>query len=144
MLVLFLDIDGVVNCASTKNRFRGFLGIDKNKAELVRKIVNETGCSVVLSSTWRLDDISRDHVRKNVCDFIDVTGDLSGTEFRGSRGEEIRQWIIKHPDVTRSAILDDDSDFYADQPLFKTRFIGDGLTPEIADLVIKYLNISKR
>jgi hypothetical protein len=48
-------------------------------------------------------------------------------------------WLDQHPDVTRYAILDDDSDFYADQPLFKTAW-QTGITDEIAQQVTEYLN----
>lgn len=54
------------------------------------------------------------------------------------RGDEINDWLAKHPEVDKYAILDDDSDFYDDQPLFKTTF-KDGLTDEIAEAVIEHL-----
>jgi hypothetical protein len=52
--ILFLDIDGVVNNSKSheKYSYRGMLGIDPNLAFLVGKIVLDTGCEVVLSSSW--------------------------------------------------------------------------------------------
>ena len=135
MKVLFLDIDGVCNCRATEARFGGFIGIDKHMARRVRQIVQDTGCSVVLSSTWRLDAKSREHVREMVTEFIDVTKSLG----RGFRGDEVQEWLDRHPDVTRYAILDDDGDFHDGQPLFQTSFMGDGLTPEIEKQVTQYL-----
>ena len=32
--VIFLDMDGVLNCAATKESFRGYIGIDDTKVEL--------------------------------------------------------------------------------------------------------------
>lgn len=137
MKAIFLDIDGVVNCARTKERFGGYIGIDPIKAARVKRIIAETGCEVVLSSTWRLDLKSRNHVKEKVCNFIDVTVSLPGNPLRG---HEVQQWVATHPELTKYAILDDEDDFLEGQPLFRTSFYGHGLTDDIADAVIKYLN----
>lgn len=136
MKVLFLDIDGVCNNATTKERFLGFVGINPKMAEQVKRIVKETGCSVVLSSTWRKDKEFREEVRDKVVDFIGVTPVLAS----GFRGDEVNKWLRQHIGVKHYAILDDDSDFHPDQPHFKTSYVGKGLTKEIADKVIEYLN----
>lgn len=136
--VLFLDIDGVCNCINTKQRFGPYVGIDPLMAARLKQIVKETDCWVVLSSTWRLDEDSRDHVKKKVCRFIDVTPNLQRAGSRGFRGDEINAWLNDHPEVKHHAILDDDTDFHADQPLFKTEW-ATGLTGDIAEAVTKYL-----
>lgn len=138
MKALFLDIDGVCNSATYAHAIGigGMLGIDPVPAALVRRIVQETGCVVVLSSTWRLHEGNRETVRREVCDFIDVTPYMAGT---ADRGCEVAAWLEAHPDIERYAILDDDSDFHHDQPLFSTSW-QDGLTEPIAKKVIAYLN----
>lgn len=133
--ILFLDIDGVVNNSGTRERFKGYIGINPKLAELVKDIVKQTGCEVVLSSTWRLDKDFRKEVRAKVVEFVDVTPSLA-LHFRGN---EINAWLKKHPAVTRYAILDDDSDFHPKQPLFQTSW-QIGLTYDIANRVITYLN----
>lgn len=141
MKVLFLDIDGVCNSRKyAKRRYMktsigGVIDIDPEAAKLVRHIIMHTGCSVVLSSTWRIWEHSRTLVREDVCDFIDVTVDWP----REKRGAEVQEWLDRHPEVTNYAILDDDADFLPGQHLFKTTF-EDGLTPEIAQAVIVHLN----
>ena len=137
MKILFLDIDGVVNCATTKQRHRGFIGIQPDKATIIRRIINETKCEVVLSSTWRKDINSMAEVKRRVCHFIDRTPNSSS----GIRGNEIKFWLDQHPEVTKYAILDDDSDMLEEQlpNFFKTTWKG-GITEEIADAVIKHLN----
>ncbi len=137
MKVLFLDIDGVVNCITTAQRHRGTIGIDPYMALLVDRIVQATGAKIVLSSTWRLWESSRQEVRRQVGEFIDVTPEIGGA----IRGQEIAEWLKGHPEVMRYAILDDDSDMLPDQPFFKTSWAV-GLTQEIADQVIQYLNTS--
>jgi len=137
--VLFLDIDGVCNSAKfaavTKNR--GVLGIDPYAAFLVGKIQLDTGCDVVLSSTWRLLKESREDVRRQVVDFVGVTPDLRGKD----RGYEIEAFLDNHEEYTRYAILDDDMDMLAYQaPNFFRTTWQEGLTPEIAKAVTEHLN----
>lgn len=135
MKVLFLDIDGVVNCEKTFQRHRGVIGIDPYMAFLVGKIVLDTGCKVVLSSSWRHGKMGMDEVERQVVPLLDRTPDSSD----GFRGGEIMAWLKEHPEVARYAILDDDSDFFPDQPLFKTSW-KEGITPEIAKNITEYLN----
>lgn len=158
MKILFLDIDGVVNCQTTAQRHRGAIGIDPYLALLVDRIVHATGCKIVLSSTWRLWEQGREEVRKQVGEFIDVTpsflrsmehgGFITRDEYDGkggytscARGYEIQDWLDRHPEITRYAILDDDSDMLARQipNFFKTTW-KEGITDEISKAVITHLN----
>lgn len=134
MKVLFLDMDGVCNClANFQNEHQGVYQIDPDMMARVQRIVRETGCEVVLSSSWRMDSDGRDAVKKHVKlrDITPVRG--------GLRGEEVKIWLRWHPEYEVYAILDDSSDFYGYQHLFRTRW-DTGLTDEIADAVIKHLN----
>lgn len=142
MKVLFLDIDGVCNSRDWQVKGNSLWhGVDPEAAARVKRIIVQTGCSVVLSSVWRLYEESRDTVKAKVCDFIDVTPDMQKGAQRGvtPRGIEVEEWLQKNPGVERYAILDDDADFLPSQPLFKTTF-QNGLTDEIAQQVIDYLN----
>lgn len=136
MKVLFLDIDGVVNCATTVQRHEGFIGIDPYMAFLVGKIQLDTDCKVVLSSSWRHSESGEAEVRKAVVDFIDTTPRMPGI-----RGEEIKAWLDAHPDVERYAIVDDGSDMLDGQmpSFFKTEW-KIGITKEIAEAITLYLN----
>lgn len=141
MKVLFLDIDGVCNSSdfmqsNANPNIGGMLGIDPFPAVLVKMIVQDTDCRVVLSSTWRLGEKTRNEVREQVVDFIDVT-----PAFNGARGREIQDWLDRHPEVEKYAILDDDSDMLDSQlpNFFKTTW-KEGLTREIAEKVTEHLN----
>lgn len=141
MKVLFLDIDGVCNSEefvmSPRNpKIGGMVGIDPFPAVLVKMIVQDTDCKVVLSSTWRLHPDTREDVREQVVDFIDVT-----PAFNGARGLEIQDWLDRHPEVEKYAILDDDADMLDSQlpNFFKTTW-KKGLTREIAQKVTEHLN----
>lgn len=135
MKVIFLDIDGVLNNKETMQRHRGFIGIDPYLVAIFNRIILATDAKIVLSSTWRLEKVFQDEVRKQVWDFIDITPRLPNEK----RGTEVKVWLDKHPEVERYAILDDDRDFLEGQPLFKTTW-DEGLTEEIAKQVIEYLN----
>lgn len=136
MKVLFLDIDGVVNCVTTSQRHRGFIGIDPYMAALVRRIVDATGCQVVLSSSWRHFPDGRKEVEQQVCPILDVTP----TSSSGFRGDEIRVWLNAHPEVTRYAIVDDNSDMLPEQGknFFKTSW-AQGITEEISQQITDHL-----
>jgi hypothetical protein len=135
MKVLFLDIDGVVNRVGTRQRYRGFMGIDPFLASVVGKIILDTDAAVVLTSTWRHFQGGREEVDRHVHKTFDVTP-IADTGFRG---EEVKMWLDRHPEVTRYAIVDDDTDFYSDQPLFKTNW-QTGITDEVAQQVTEFLN----
>lgn len=142
MKIIFLDIDGVLNSEEyvRSERFKnkgGLIDIDSEAVKILDRILDETGAKIVLSSTWRLDKGSRDKVRSDVGEFIDVTP----VSVNRIRGNEVNLWLKDRDDVERYAILDDDSDFHDYQPLFKTTFKL-GLTDKIADEVIEYLNKS--
>lgn len=133
MKIIFLDIDGVLNCPATLERFQGTIAIDTNMVSSMKRIIRETGAKVVISSTWRMSKERLAEIEKHGIEFIDITPVL-----RSIRGEEIASWLKSHPNVKKYAILDDDSDFLPEQPLFQTSWEV-GLTEEIANKVIKYL-----
>lgn len=56
MKLLFLDVDGVLNCTETRVKApSGCIGLDDDKCERLGKIIHETHALVVLTSTWKTD-----------------------------------------------------------------------------------------
>lgn len=53
MKVIFLDVDGVLNCRFTRERIHGFIFVMDRKIEMLKQLVDFTGARIVLSSTWR-------------------------------------------------------------------------------------------
>lgn len=108
MKVLFLDVDGVLNCDSTKERCNGFVGVDRRlSAKLVKWLERNDGVEIVLSSTWRhvtaFAPDAHSHLRAAGITWVAQTG-------RGpSRGDEIDQFLKDRKDlgITAFAILDD-------------------------------------
>lgn len=159
MKVIFLDIDGVLNSMDWyKRRTRvkaetwkeyNVQEFDPEAVKLLKRIIDETGAKIVLSSTWRLHEDNRQGVRDQGIDFISHTPRLprpSGTSVEYcERGREIKAWLdhMYTPDDTplRYVIIDDDTDMLPEQAehCFHTdnKF---GLTLPIAKEIIWYLN----
>ena len=149
MKVLFLDIDGVLNsenwfayriyCVKNNmvNILMNFVDTDdrniKHKLTMLddraianlNRIVEETGCKVVLSSSWRSSIESENIFTQNLLklkgfkyEFYDVTPRLWFSDFSIRRGEEIKFWLDKESEkheIESFAILDDDSDMLPEQ-----------------------------
>jgi hypothetical protein len=118
--VLFLDIDGVLNSGRTAAATGGYPYCfdEANKARfdwiavgLIRKLCEKEDASIVLSSSWRRGK-NAVHECANGLDLpiFDKTLDLPGV-----RGEEIQDWLNRHPEVTHYAIVDDNSDMLESQ-----------------------------
>jgi hypothetical protein len=135
MKILFLDIDGVINNRKTCLEPNEFWPIDKYMAFLVGRLVDRVDAKIVLSSSWRHHPDGIKEIEKRVGKVFDSTKTFSNT-----RGEEIKEWLDRHPEVTKYAILDDDSDMLPEQlpNFFKTSF-SIGLTDEIINKVEEHL-----
>ena len=51
--LIFLDIDGVLNCHYTKDRCDNTIGIDDKKVSLLKEIVDKTKAQIVLVTSWK-------------------------------------------------------------------------------------------
>ena len=56
MKIIFLDIDGVLNRDSTKEKFRDFTGVDVYLTNKFLTWLEGKDYDVVLSSTWRFEE----------------------------------------------------------------------------------------
>ena len=53
--IIFLDIDGVLNDASTKETIKGVVGVSDGKLKILKKIVEDNGAEIILTSSWKDD-----------------------------------------------------------------------------------------
>ena len=126
MKIVFLDIDGVLNHVSTKERFQFYNGIDEENlqdfAELMRLSSAEEETQIVLSSSWREDKGHDGEILDNgyqyICDrlasvgllLFDITPILNHVSGYPHRGEEIAAWLSDHQNlgITGYVVLDDE------------------------------------
>ena len=158
MKIIFLDVDGVLNCRKSTSRCHGFIGIDDDKVQRLRKIVGATGAQIVLTSTWKSDWIKEperkseqnkygnylEHQleKENLC-ILDKTTDEKSICDRGEgifnylRSHNVDQWI-----AIDDEIFGDFEDYGIIEHLVKTNFYDEngGLQDEHVALAIEILN----
>ena len=124
MKVIFLDIDGVLNCRTSKSYCHDDIcgvitGIDSDKVRRLAKIVEATGAEIVLSSDWK-DGWSKYYTssKPSHAKYLDnhlykkgrlTIKDKTPNTSKGSwyRGDEILTYLRSHQDITDYVILDD-------------------------------------
>ena len=154
MKVIFLDIDGVLNCVETKEKCKAYVGIDDKMVSWLKRIVEATGAQIVLSSSWKHDwePINKDAqnefgfyvdraLKRHSLTAIDKTYESNSEH----RGEGIIQWVRTH-EVDSFIILDDEwydfKELGLQSRVIKTEFYNEhgGLRNEHVVLAIELLN----
>lgn len=153
--LIFLDIDGVLNCNDTINKPRWkdneegqknyFL--DEDLIQLLNYVIKRTGAKVVVSSTWR-KLYEQEHLQTILEDYGfegEIIG-MTGACCSGIRGVEILNYVKEndgqlghYSDFNSYVILDDDSDMLIWQ---KDNFVNtDGRVGLAKHHVYKAINI---
>lgn len=147
--ILFLDIDGVLNSIASRRFTGNGLGMGQSHVDELVRIIDTTGCQIVVSSAWRHADVPRtvsthsafgQSLRasgggsKVLRAVVGVTDDKPDT-----RGDQISRWIDEHPGLTAFAIVDDEPLGKHFDQLVATSF-ETGLTVDTADAIIAMLN----
>jgi hypothetical protein len=162
MIVVFLDVDGVLNSESWNETHKYELMngkyIDEHKVELFSVIIKNTNAVVVMHSGWRLwlnKDLQPIRTeaeyllslfKKYQVEIYDKTPDFSTEEIRKEKkfslikAKEINAWLDEHMEVLRFLILDDldlnDEDLSYKQIRTDSKI---GLTEDNVKLAIKLL-----
>lgn len=135
--IIFLDIDGVLNSYNTispdiSNGIKALHFDEISFNWFLMTLKDIKNIKVVISSTWRLGSDTLDSFFE-FCDKMDASRmrelepfiheDWRTKRLRiyGSmRGDEVKEWLNRHKkEINKYIILDDDSDFYKNQPLLK-------------------------
>jgi hypothetical protein len=132
--IIFLDIDGVLNCKRTSNPRKLPYIVDPPLLKRFKRLVEQTGAQVVLSSTWRYDPAGLFSAKYWGIPFIDVIPDMPDQP----RRDEILAWLQNHDDIARFAVLDDEDDELDELPLFQPS-ARTGISEEIVDGLSAYL-----
>ena len=150
MTYIFLDVDGVLNCDTTKERCCGCLGIEPAKVQHLKYIVEETNAKIILTSTWKY---GWEPVRKELNDdfavYLERELHAAGLEITGkteddceNRGYGIVEWLRQHP-ARAWVVIDvlfypDFKTLHIDEKLVLTSF-DEGLTREAAQQAVEIL-----
>lgn len=142
--VIFLDMDGVLNCKNTPNVNGKVWLIDRQLVKRFNRIFDTCkDVEVVLSSSWR-------YAVENKT--IDINWLMENVGYTGpkivhmtppgedDRGYEIQAWLDVHKDVEKFVIIDDDTDMaHLIDHLIKTDFWSEegGITDSDVDRIIK-------
>lgn len=117
MKVIFLDIDGVMNndCWLTEQkqknpefRFQDFL--NPVAVDALNSIVEKSGASVVISSSWRrfFTPVElRELFAKNGFKGTVLDSTPLSKEVRAPKAAAIKEWLAMHPNVQRCVVVDD-------------------------------------
>jgi hypothetical protein len=143
-MVIFLDIDGVLNSLNSMKSGDWISALDHTNWErpaldALQRIVDETGADIVISSTWRKHQPDPTWWNEQFelaglrAECIGTTGDA----FNGFRGREIFHYVLAN-DIDKFIILDDDRDFYKGQPFLHVS-MDTGLTMEDARVASAFL-----
>ena len=147
--LVFLDVDGVLNCRTTKERIGPFRGIEQSKVDLLKDLIDRTHAKMVLISSWkewwykkeqhkcRQDDLANylDECLNKACLKV---WDKVDDYFSTGRGDSINQYIenlnrfIIH--INNYVIFDDEILDYKETKLTKhliqTSYENGGLLPK--------------
>ena len=152
--IIFLDIDGVLNCQYSRSRCSGVIGIDDKKVKYLHEIIKRTKARIVLTSTWKsgwdrnteLQDefgkyLTRKLKRQGIFVY-DKTNDNGHDRGLGIinwlSGKNIDSWIVVDDEV-----FEDYEKYDIMSHLVKTSFYdtNGGLTQRHVDMAIEKLNL---
>lgn len=154
MKVLFLDFDGVITCTTASYESNiddifmpGKQYLDRACLTRLHEVIDVTGCSVVVSSSWR-----HAHSLEWLADFLEVPKGVvvgktpgSGEIFQHDdtgRGTCITEWLAQHGKDVREWIAVDD-DVFDMHPWMLPRIVqtesSTGLTEDCRDQSISLL-----
>ena len=130
--VIFLDLDGVLNTGwwysqmdrkTPKDKY-GY-AFDPNAVANLKRIIDETGAEIVISSSWKSFGLSGlqamwkdrglpgkvvDITPDIMSDEMLLNVDLNNKDMLYNRGCEVKGWLSKHGDEVVSYVIIDDMD----------------------------------
>ena len=161
MKVIFLDVDGVLNCMSTRERIYGLVGIEDRLVKRLAQIVAFTGAEIWLVSSWKESWICGDELGtyiesklagygikiSGMVDFFDVDHEKRGYQVMLWLDERLRD-KDREDDIESFVILDDEWFDYSDWSPLKGRVVktefydkNGGLKDLDVEQAVKILNV---
>ena len=160
MKLLFLDIDGVLNCEDTKATApSGCLGIDDKLTIKLARILKETGARIILTSDWKIGWEEFDFCCSEDAKYLNHKLKKHGLKitsktyddhvydtFFEDRGKGIHKFLEKVHNVEAYAVIDDHTFTDFDDEIRKNLILTDyrvGLSDTDVEKAISILNMAK-
>lgn len=157
MKLIFLDVDGVLNCSTTKDLCEFYTGIEDKKVAILKQIVDKTDAKIVLISTWRYTwnkENSLKSEQEELATYLDEKLEAQGLSIFDKidneaigRGQGIIEFIdnlkINGFDVEQFVIIDDEMFDYKETKLTKYLIqtgYKEGLTKKHISKAVEKLN----
>jgi hypothetical protein len=122
--IIFLDIDGVLNSKEyykkVNMKIDNWDRFDPETVKLIKALVQEFNARIVITSSWRFgakDLLFKELKKSQLLKHLYKSWETPMI-YGGTRGQEIKQWLDKHPEVNGYVILDDRDDMLAEQLAF--------------------------
>jgi HAD domain in Swiss Army Knife RNA repair proteins len=119
--IIFLDIDGVLNSKEyykkVNMKIDNWDRFDPETVKLINALVQEFNARIVITSSWRFgakDLLFKELKKSQLLKHLYKNWETPMI-YLGTRGEEIKQWMAKHPEVNGYVILDDRDDILPEQ-----------------------------
>lgn len=162
--VIFLDIDGVLNTKwwytqmdSNTHKDKYGYAFDPKAVANLKRIIEETGADIVISSSWKCFGLSQmedmwnernlpgkiiDITPNSVSDELLLNADIDSIEMFHIRGEEIKEWLSKHGKrISNYVIIDDMDNMLPEQQSYFVQTNPEvGITKEDSEKAINILN----
>lgn len=145
--LIFLDIDGVLNSRTTKEKCGPYRGIEDSKVSLLKGLIDKTNAKIVLISSWKEWWFKKEEYKSkqdDLANYLDECLIKAGLnvwnkvndDFATGRGDSIVQFInfLKHKNVeiNNYVIFDDEISDYKEtkqtKHLVQTSFENGGLS----------------
>ena len=152
MKVIFLDIDGVLNTTNTfrlrkeeyKKTGKYRLAIDEYRVEYLKRIIDESGAKIVLTSAWRRSFkkemtriVSLDEKAQKLQNLfskydIEIYDITSVDSFDINREKQIKEWLERKDNIETYIIIDDELCIYKDltDRVIKNKFMNSNIEDE--------------
>ena len=151
MNIIFLDVDGVLNSTNklisvynkTRKPHSGYnYPFDEKCLENLRILVQLTNSKLVITSTWRMDDVGL-NILLNTLRIYNLDKEVIGyTPILGTKRElEIKEFLSTLDNDPNFIILDDDSDFKELLPFLIKTNIQTGLSRNNVESAVKKLTL---
>jgi len=116
MIIIFLDIDGVLNSdtyhKSVNTKLKDWSRFDPQSVKMITSLIQDFNTKIVISSLWRLVAKKQLAIELKKSDLTKYLHNDWSTPILEPphRGKEIKLWLEAHSDISDFIIIDDDED----------------------------------